>query len=113
MGKQLLCRGAVGGLFEGTLLQLFFIALLFGIGADVGLLTKAERTDDGEWHFAHAELDRHRGKMALEGEIHQGCVDDVVLMMTEGNLRTAKLLSQVEELLATLPGAEKTGGLLF
>ena len=113
MGKQLLCRGAVGGLFVGALLQLFFIALLFGIGPDVGLLTETERPDDGEWHLAHAELDGHGGEMALEGEVHQGGVDDVVLMMTEGNLRTAKFLGQVEELLAALPGAEKAGGLIF
>ena len=103
----------VGIALVGALFQLFFITLLLGIGADVGLLTETERADDGERHLAHAEFGRHGGKMTLEGEVHQGGVDDVVLMMTEGNLRTAKLLGQVEELLAALPGAEEAGGLLF
>ena len=37
--------------------------------------------DDGQWHLPHAELGGHRGEVALEGEIHQGGMDDVVLMM--------------------------------
>ena len=44
----------VGIALVGALFQLFFITLLLGIGADVGLLTETERADDGERHFAHA-----------------------------------------------------------
>ena len=49
---------------------------------------------------------------SLEGEIHQRRMDEIVLMMAEGNLVAAELLSEIEHLLAALPGAEKAGLLL-
>ena len=51
--------------------------------------------------------------MSLEGEIHQGGMDDVILMMSQSNLGTAQLLGKIKELLAALPGAEEAGGLLL
>lgn len=51
--------------------------------------------------------------MSLEGEIHQSGMDDVVLMVAEGYLGATQFLSQIEQLLASLPGAEETGRLLF
>ena len=75
------CCCTVGILFKGALLQLFLIALLLGVGLDVGFLAEAERTDNGQWHLPHAELGGHRGEVALEGEIHQGGMDNVILMM--------------------------------
>jgi len=38
-------------------------------------------------------------------------MNDVVLMVSEGNFGAAQLLGDVEELLSALPGAEKAGGL--
>jgi hypothetical protein len=61
----------------------------FGILADVVLTAKAQWSDDGERHFMHTQLDRHGGEMTLEGEVHQGCMDNVVLMMAKGYLATA------------------------
>ena len=92
---------------------MFFIALLLGIGADVGFLTEAERADDGQRHLPHAEFGGHRGEMALKGEVHQGGMDDVILVMAQSDLRATQFLGKIEELFAALPGAEEAGGLLF
>ena len=86
MCKQFGCSSAIGTRFVRTLLQLFFIALLLGIGTDVCLLAKTERTNDSERHFTHAQLDGHCGEMSLEGEIHQRRMDDVVLMVPQSYL---------------------------
>ena len=51
--------------------------------------------------------------MSLEGEVHQSGMDDVVLMVPEGYLGATQFLSEIEQLLASLPGAEETGRLLF
>ena len=83
------CCCTVGILFKGALLQLFLIALLLGVGLDVGFLTEAKRSDNGQRHLPHAELDGHRGEVSLESEIHQGGMDDVILMMAKSNLRAA------------------------
>ena len=104
---------AIGLVFVRALLELFFIVMLRGILADVGFLTKSQRTDNGEGHFAHTKLNGHGREMALEGEVHQRGVDDVILMMTKRYLGATQILSEVEELFAALPGAEKTGGLFF
>ena len=109
--ENLLDAGAVGVGFVWTELDEFLILLLFGILTDVIFVTEAEWADYGEGHLLHAEFGGHGGEMALEGEVHQGGVDDVVLVVAEGNLGAAKLLSEVEELLAALPGAEEAGGL--
>ena len=44
---------------------------------------------------------------------HKSSFNRVIQMMTQGNLVTAQLLRQIEELLAAMPGAEETGRLLF
>ena len=49
--------------------------------------------------------------MPLEREVHQGCMNDVVLMVAEGDFGAAVLLGNVEELLAALPGAKEAGRL--
>ena len=61
----------------------------------------------------HLEQGGHRVETSLIEEVHQTGVEQVVLMMTQGNLVTAQLLRQIEELLATMPGAEEAGRLLF
>ena len=87
--------------------------LLFGILSDVGFLTQAERTDNGQRHLLHLQLGRHRRELALEGEVHQHRMDKVVLVMAQGYLGAAQLLCNVEELFAALPGTEEAGGLLL
>ena len=104
-------RGAIGVVRVGAELDLFLVVMLLGILAYVVFLTEAQRADDGEGHLSHLELGRHRREVALKGEIHQGGMDDVVLMMAKGYLRAVELLRQIEKLLAALPRAEKAGGL--
>ena len=111
--EERLCGGAISGLLVGTQLELFLVMLLLGILLDVSLLTQAQRTDNGQRHLLHPELGRHRRELPLEGEVHQGSMDDVILVMAKGYLGTTQLLSDIEELLAALPGTEETGGLLF
>ena len=105
--------GAVGFALVRTECDLLLIVVLLGILAYVVFLTETQGTNDGEGHLLHLQLGRHGGEVALKGEIHQGSMDDVVLMMAKGYLRTIQLLSKIEELLAALPRAEKTGRLTF
>ena len=109
--EERLCGGAIGGLLVRAQLELFLVMLLLGILLDVSLLTQAQRTDNGQRHLLHPELGRHRRELSLEGEVHQGSMDDVVLVVAKGYLGTTKLLSNIEELLAALPGTEEAGGL--
>ena len=97
----------------GTELLLFLIPLHLGPRLDVALRDEAKRADDGERHLLHLQFGRHRRKLSLESKVHQGSMDKVVLVMTQGNLCAAELLSKIEELLASLPGAEEASGLLF
>ena len=113
VGKELDSGSAVGIVFVRTLFELFFILMGIGIGLDISFLAQAQRTDDSEWHFPHFQLNRHRGEMTLKGEVQKGGMDDVVLMMAQSDLRTTQFLREIEELFATLPGAEKARGLLF
>jgi hypothetical protein len=99
---------AVSVVFVRALLELFPVALLLGISPDVSLGAKTKRADDGKRHLPHTEQGRHGAEVSLEGEVHQCGMYDVVLMMPECNLVASYLLGKVEELLATLPGAEET-----
>jgi len=101
----------IGVVLIGTLLELLLITLFFGVCTDIILAAETKRADDGEGHFPHAEQSGHGAEVALEREVHQGRMDDVVLMVAQGNLVTPQLLGEVEELLAALPGAEEAGGL--
>ena len=91
----------------------FLVVLLTGILLDVVLLAETQRANDGQWHLAHAELGGHGGEVSLEGEVHQGRVDDVVLMVAEGYLGASQFLGKVKELLTTLPRTEEAGRLTF
>ena len=101
----------MGVVFIRTLHQLFFIVMNVGISLNVSLMAEAERADDGQRHFLHAELGGHGGEVSLKSEVHQGGMDDVVLVVSKGNLGAAKLLGKVEELFPALPRTEKAGGL--
>ena len=81
------------------------------IRLNIGLLAETKRSYDGQRHFSHCELGWHRREMALKREIHQSCMNNVVLMMSEGNFRTAQFLSKIEDLFASLPRAEEAGRL--
>ena len=96
----------------GAELGLLLVALHFCVGLDVGFLHRAERADDRQWHLPHLQARRHRIETALEGEIHQSCMDEVILMVPEGYLIAAELLSEVEHFFAALPGAEEAWLLL-
>ena len=92
---------------------MWFIVLLMGIGLYVALSAEAERTDNGQRHLLHLQFGRHGRELPLKGEVHQRCMDKVVLMMAQGDLGATKLLGKIEELLAALPGAEEARGLLL
>ena len=77
------------------------------------LVRWVEWANDGKGHLLHAQQNGHRTEPPLKCEIHQGCMQDVVLMMAKGNLGAAEFLRKVEDLLATIPRAEKTRGLLL
>ena len=96
---------SVGVMFVGTLLPLSLIMVGLGIGTDISLLTETEWPNDGQRHLLHPQLGRHCREMPLEGKVHQGGMDDVVLMVTKGYLGASKVLCHVEQLLAALPGA--------
>ena len=103
---------AVGIGVVGTAFFLWLVVMRFGVGKDVGFVTEAERTDDADGHFLHAQQYGHRAKATLECKVHQGGVKDVVLMVAEGNLRAAQFLCEIEDLLASVPRAEEAGRLL-
>ena len=92
---------------------LLLIALQFGVGLDVGLWNEAQRTDDRERHLAHLQQGGHCAETALETEVQQGRMDEIVLMMPEGYLVAAEFLCQIEHYLAAVPGTEKAGLLLL
>ena len=104
VGEEVSGSGALGFVFMWALFQLFFVVMSVGIGLNVSLMAEAERADDGQRHFLHAELGGHGGEVSLESEVHQSGMDDVILMVAEGNLGAAQLLCEVKELLAALPG---------
>ena len=97
----------------GAELLLFLIPLHLGPRLDVALRDEAQRADDGERHLAHLQTGGHRGEVSLISEVHQCRMDEVVLMMPEGDLVTAEFLCEVEELFASIPRTEEAGLLLF
>ena len=112
-GKKFTSCGAVGFVLVGTQFELFFIVVFFGIQANVVLMAQAKGADNGERHLLHAQQDRHGGKVALKGKVHQSSMDDVILMMTKGNLGAMQFLGNVEKLFAAFPRAEEARGLLL
>ena len=96
---------SVSVMFVWTLLPLSLIMMSLGIGADVSFVAETERSDNGQRHLLHAQLGRHGREMTLEDKVHQGGMNDVVLMVTKGYLGTSKSLGGIEQLLATLPRA--------
>lgn len=111
VSKEFGYSSAVGIVFIRALLQLFFIVVSLCVCLYVILATEAEWADDGEWHFLHAELGRHGRELALEGKVHQSGMDDVVLMVAEGDFCKTQFLGELEELLASLPRTEEARGL--
>ena len=109
--EQLAHGGTLGVVLVRAKLFQLLIASQFGIAADVGLCHETKRTDNLQRHLVHLQTGRHGLEAALEEEVHQSRSEQVVLMMTQGNLVATQLLRQVEHLLATLPGAEETEGL--
>ena len=92
---------------EWTLLAQGFVLAFICECLNVCPGTQTERTDDGKGHLLHLQQGRHGVEASLEGEVHQGGMENVVLMMAEGNLRTADFLCKVENQFAAVPGAEK------
>ena len=103
---------ALAVVFVGAQLDLFLIVPQFGIAADVCLLDETERPDDGQGHLLHLQPGRHGAEASLKEQVHQCCVEQVVLMVPEGDFVAPQRLRQVEKLLAPMPRTEKADGLL-
>jgi len=94
-----------------TELLLPMIAPELGIAAQIGLADKTERADHLHRELIHLQEGRDSANSALEREVHQEGMDDIVAMMTEGYLVAAPRLSHLKQGLAAIPGAEETMGL--
>lgn len=82
---------------------------LFGIVAqgcplfEVGFMHHAERADDGHGKLPHLQPCGHGGELPLESQVEQGGVQDVILMVSEGNLVAMQFLGHGEKHLAAVP----------
>ena len=89
--------------FVGTELYLLLVASQLGIALDISLFHHTERTNDAEGHLPHTQQGGHRIKASLIELIHQTGVEQVVLMMPQGNLITSQRLCQIKYLLTAIP----------
>ena len=105
--------GSLGVVLVGAVLQLLLITAEFCVAYNVSFVDETQRSDDAKRHLAHLQQGGHRTETALIHKVHQRGVDYVVAMVAQGNLVAAKFLGEVEELLASVPGTEKAGLLLF
>lgn len=103
--------GTAGGSLIGT--AGFHLVKSFGLGnsTDIGLLDKAEGTDEGDGVVLKGELGLHGRCRAFKDEVHQEGREDVVLVMTQCNLVETIVLGEGEEGFTAVPGAEETAGL--
>ena len=76
---------AVGGMLVGAVLHLFLISSHLGEGLEVFLFFYSLWPDDGEWHLPHFEKGRHGTELSLVEQTHQRGLEDVVLMVAEGD----------------------------
>ena len=109
-GKQLLHVRAVRTGFVGAGLELLPIATPLGDARQLDLGDKAKGANDFHRKLRHLQTGRHRPEGALEGEIHQERLEDVVLMMSEGYLVAAFFFGYGKKGLAARPRAEEAGG---
>ena len=94
-------------MLEGARLLLWDILTQFGVTTELALLNQAERTNKLQGHLVHLKFGIDSGELAIEDKIHEQGLDDIILVMAEGNLVAAKFLCSVEERLAAVPGAEE------
>lgn len=88
--------GAVAHLIVGAYF-LYGLVLMDGCPADeVSFLHHAKRADESNWKLAHDEFGGHCGECTIEGEVHEGSAEDVVLVVTESYLIATQLLRERE-----------------
>lgn len=101
--------GALGCSFVGAL---FHEGLVLGDYCPLleqGFFDHAEGSDDGEGHLLHLQVAGHGGETSGIGKVHEGGVEDVVLMMAEGDFVAAQFLCYFEERFAAVPRTEEAG----
>ena len=86
-----------------------FVLVDFCPCAQVVLSHPTERADNLERHLAKGLPDGHGRKRAVVGQVHQGCSENVVAVVTEGDALATELLGQGEEGLSARPRTEETG----
>ena len=96
--------------FVGAGLQLLPIAPPLGDARQLGLGDETEWADDFHRKLRHLKTGRHRPEGALEGEIHQERLEDVVLMVSEGYLVAALFFGYGKKGLSARPRTEEAGG---
>lgn len=82
---------------------------LLGKGSKVVLVAEAEGANECERHLVHLERYGHRRERACEGEVHQCCFEDVVLVVAERNFVEAFALCVFKHSFAACPRAEEAG----
>jgi hypothetical protein len=103
----------MGRRLVGTEFYLLLIAPQLRIATDIILLNHTERTDDAQGHLSHLEQSRHRIETSLIELVHQAGMQQVILMMSQGNLVAPQLLRQIKKLLTAVPRTEETWRLLL
>ena len=109
--KDVLHLRPVGGGFIGTVLHLFPVAPQGCQFLQIGFVHQTERTNEGHVELVHHQLGRHAAECALEGDVHQQSLKDVVHVMPQGNLVASVLLGYGKECLAPVPRTKEAGRL--
>ena len=89
--------------FVWTRRFLFLKAQAHGHLTDVFLGYEAQGPDDAQRIVAHRHAGLHGRDGALEGHVHQQRGDEVVLMMSQGNLVVAVIAGIFKQRLAPVP----------
>ena len=79
------------------------IVRVVGVFLDVVLTYEAEWTDDGDRHLVERESRGHAREATFEEDVEHGSVDDVVHVVSEGDLVEIMLLRIFEDSLSPLP----------
>ena len=86
-----------------------FVLVDFCPCAQVVLPHPTERADNLERHLAKGLPHGHGRKRTVVGQVHQGCSEDVIAVVPEGDALATQLLGQIEEGFSSGPRTEEAG----
>ena len=96
LGDEVLHLCAAALLLEWACLRLALVATEQSVTRDIAFVNQTQRTDHLNRHLLHLQEWRDSAKTALENEIHQQRLDDIILMMPQCYLIASKLLCRIE-----------------